>query len=90
MKNIMAKRVAKIIEGGTKIIGFTYRNKPRNVIIGTKTCSDFIPNWGIKENSSILKYNGKRFLVGCENNLPEGRRVKIFAVNKIRNASFIK
>ena len=78
-------RILKILEKGTRIVRFEYNGKLRNVLIGTSDALDE-PRWGIVENRAIRSHNGKKFLIGIDNN--DARQIKSFELSKIENPSF--
>lgn len=84
MKNITESKTTRIAEQGTRIVGFTYSGKKRNVLLGSQAATDY-PRYGEKVNPIFTRHKGKGYISGIDN--LDGRQVKTFAIAKIRNLS---
>jgi len=84
MTNI-EQAIKKILDGGTKIVSFTYDGKARNVLIGANACGTQ-GVWGEQINRAVRKYNGKKYLVARVMN-DKDSCIKCFNLDKIFNPS---
>ena len=88
-KNRKSKSIESVTEAiaskGTRIVSFDYDGKSRNVLLGAMAADDY-PAYGQKVNPILTVHQGKKYIAGVDNN--DGRQVKVFSVDKIRNPSW--